>query len=154
MGYSCPVCGDPQADGIHLANHLAITALTRGGDHEEYLDEHVPDWEELGEDGLAEKVVEMAEDAEYPQLFEDTTQHEHEHGHDHTHEHGGSDHEHGRASETGSPDELPFEAEIPDTEGDAAEIIQEAQELTRKRRESTRDSEKSDAAAEDGSETE
>ena len=73
MGLSCPVCEDPQADAVHLANHLAITAMTRGGDHEAWLDDNVPDWEELGETGLAEKVSEFATSTDYPTVFEDTT---------------------------------------------------------------------------------
>lgn len=134
MGYSCPVCEDPQADGIHLANHLAITAMTRGGDHEEFLDEHVPEWQELGEQELAEKLQENAEETEYPQVFEDTTG-----GHDHDHSHTGSPQHRG-----GSPtDSIPFEADMPDDPGedDAEEIIEEAMELTRKRRENTESAE-------------
>ena len=73
MGYRCPVCGDPQADGVHLANHLAFTALVRDGDHESWLEDNVPDWEERGEEGLAAAVTDLAESAEYPQVFEDTT---------------------------------------------------------------------------------
>lgn len=73
MGFSCPVCEDPQADAVHLANHLAITAMTRGGDHEAWLDDNVPDWEELGETGLANVVSEFATSTEYPTVFEDTT---------------------------------------------------------------------------------
>lgn len=90
MGYACPVCDDPQTDAGHLANHLAFTALARGGDHEEWLDEHVPEWGDLGESELAAEVVEDADEAEYPQVFEasgveDTTDHgSHDHGaHDH-----------------------------------------------------------------------
>lgn len=85
MGFSCPVCADPQADGVHLANHLAITALTRGGDHERWLDEEIPEWERLGEEELADQLRDIAAEAEYPQLFEDTTgQHDHSHGDERT----------------------------------------------------------------------
>ena len=38
MGYACPVCEDPQSDATHLANHLAFTAMLRGGEHGEWLD--------------------------------------------------------------------------------------------------------------------
>jgi hypothetical protein len=73
MGYDCPVCGRPQADGRHLADHLAMTALTRGGDHEDWLDEHVTGWERMGPDELGPAVAERAAERDYPQVFEDTT---------------------------------------------------------------------------------
>jgi hypothetical protein len=60
MGYECPVCGVEEADGEHLANHVAFTALVRGGDHEAWLDDHVPDWEERDPDSLAPSVTEHA----------------------------------------------------------------------------------------------
>ncbi|MDH5020479.1 DUF5810 domain-containing protein [Halobacterium rubrum] len=60
MGYECPVCGVEEADGEHLANHVAFTALVRGGDHEAWLDEHVPDWAERDPDSLAPEVTEHA----------------------------------------------------------------------------------------------
>jgi hypothetical protein len=72
MGYACPVCETPQADAGHLANHLAITAIARGGDHETWLDEHVPGWNDLDEDALADRVTGLASEAEFPQVFEDT----------------------------------------------------------------------------------
>jgi hypothetical protein len=80
MGYACPVCETPQADARHLANHLAFTALLGDADHESWLDEHAPDWEQAGEADLAERVVEHAGEVEYPQVFEDTTGHDHRHG--------------------------------------------------------------------------
>jgi len=60
MGYECPVCGVEEADGEHLANHVAFTALVRGGDHEAWLDEHVPDWADRDPDSLAPAVTERA----------------------------------------------------------------------------------------------
>ena len=60
MGYRCPACDVPQADGEHLANHLALTALTRGGEHVEWLDEHAPGWGDDSPPELAERVVEHA----------------------------------------------------------------------------------------------
>ena len=60
MGYECPVCGVETADGEHLANHVAFTALVRGGDHEAWLDDHVPDWAERDPDTLAPAVTEHA----------------------------------------------------------------------------------------------
>ena len=82
MGYACPVCETPQADAHHLANHLAFTALLGNAAHESWLDEHAPEWDEAGEDELAERVVADAKEVEFPQVFEDTT------GDDHDHQHG------------------------------------------------------------------
>jgi hypothetical protein len=148
MGYACPVCSDPQADATHLANHLAFTALARGGDHEEWLDEHVPDWESMGEDTLGDELAGMAEEADYPQVFEDTTDQGHGHAHDHEHTHdsaGGHDPTRGME---GVSDAMLAEAEealadedAPDTEN----VLAEARELTRQRREGG-----GDGASDDG----
>lgn len=124
MGYRCPVCEDPQADGVHLANHLALTSMVRGGDHEAWLDEHVPGWAELGETELATELTGKAEDADYPQIFEDTTEHSH-------------DHDTQRQKTDGtSTDSLPPGTDIPEPalDDDAADILEEAREITRKRR--------------------
>ena len=169
MGYRCPVCDDPQADDVHLANHLAFTALVRGGDHEAWLDEHVPEWEQLDDTGLADAVTELADDAAYPQVFEDTTdqhshdhqhdldrqhdhQHSHDHGHDHQHSHG-HDHQHSHGYDTDSP-QIPTVSDTGQLDEEAREILREAQELTRERRErdSTDDSSKEGAGAESSSE--
>ena len=72
MGYACPVCSDPQADAGHLANHLAFTAILGDDDHEAWLDEHAPEWNEMGEDKLAAAVSEHVEETDFPQLFDDT----------------------------------------------------------------------------------
>jgi hypothetical protein len=61
MGYACPVCETPQADATHLANHLAFTALIRGGEHETWLDERCPGWEAAGEAALADRVAERVD---------------------------------------------------------------------------------------------
>jgi hypothetical protein len=130
MGYACPVCTDPQADATHLANHLAFTALARGGDHEDWLDEHVPEWDSMNEETLGEELVGMADDADYPQVFEDTT--DQGHGHDHQH-----DHDHGRGTQDIS-DAMLSEAESALAEEDVEtpdDVMAEARELTRKRRE-------------------
>ncbi|WP_436901262.1 DUF5810 domain-containing protein [Halovenus halobia] len=119
MGYSCPVCSDPQADGVHLANHLAITALTRGGDHEEFLEESVPGWQELSEEELAAELIEDATEADYPQVFEDTTT-DHEHSQDHDHQRSGAD-------------SIPFETDMPDEDEETADVLEEAMELTQQR---------------------
>jgi hypothetical protein len=150
MGFACPVCGDPQADAEHLANHLAFTALMRGGDHEAFLDEHVPAWDTLDETALGERVSEHAERTEYPQVFEDTTgrdgSHGHDHGelpgHDHTHDgdHGHADPHRGPGGGAGGTPADSGDRE-PDGVGDGSgppadvrEIIKEARELTRQRR--------------------
>jgi len=72
MGYACPVCDTPQRDGEHLAHHLAFTAMLHGGDHEDWLDERVPDWGDREPAELAAEVTPHAEDAEYDEVFEDT----------------------------------------------------------------------------------
>jgi hypothetical protein len=80
MGYACPVCETPQSDAEHLANHLAFTAMLGDDDHEAWLDDHAPGWNEDGEDELAERVEEYAKEVGFPQVFEDTTGHDHSHG--------------------------------------------------------------------------
>jgi len=120
MGYACPVCEDPQADADHLANHLAFTALLRGGDHETWLDEHVPDWADMSEADLAAVVPDHVEETEFPELFEDTT------GDQAGHEHAGHDY-------ADLPDGAPagFEGDLDEA---ARETLAEARELTRERR--------------------
>jgi len=76
MGYECPVCGVEEADGEHLANHVAFTALVRGGDHEAWLDDHVPDWADRDPDSLAPEVTEHATETDTEPATEP-------HGHDH-----------------------------------------------------------------------
>jgi hypothetical protein len=134
MGYACPVCETPQADAKHLANHLAFTAMVRGGDHGAWLDEHLPGWEEAGEAELADRVVAFADEEEYPQVFEDTVGADGEHQHDDERsgklfESEGHDHRRG----TGGADDLPHELRQPperprDEETEA--IYEEARELT------------------------
>ncbi|USZ69557.1 DUF5810 domain-containing protein [Halorussus salilacus] len=80
MGYACPVCGTPQSDAEHLANHLAFTAMLGDDDHEEWLDDHAPGWSDEGEAELADRVADYADEEEFPQVFEDTTPHDHGHG--------------------------------------------------------------------------
>jgi len=88
MGYECPVCATPQADRRHLADHLAVTAMTHGEDHADWLDEHVPDWSERSPRELGEAVAEHAPAAEYDRVFEDTVGTRGDHDHDHDHEAG------------------------------------------------------------------
>jgi hypothetical protein len=137
MGYACPVCETPQADARHLANHLAFTAMVRGGDHEEWLDEHLPEWNEAGEAELAERVTAFAEEEDYPQVFEDTVNPAGEHQHDD--ERSGKlfeesvGHGHENASHAHGEDAIPHEMNRPpqrprDDETEA--IYEEARELT------------------------
>ncbi|MFC7167049.1 DUF5810 domain-containing protein [Halospeciosus flavus] len=97
MGYACPVCATPQADDEHLANHLAFTALLGDEEHETWLDEHVPGWEDAGPDELAPEVVEFAEETEYEEVFEDTTDQQRRQQHAGGHE-GHDGHDHGEES--------------------------------------------------------
>ncbi|WP_425492320.1 DUF5810 domain-containing protein [Halovivax gelatinilyticus] len=71
MGYACPVCDAPQIDGVHLANHLAVTASLDRPDHREWLAEYAPDWRDCGPEELAERVVTHAPEAETPDFETD-----------------------------------------------------------------------------------
>ncbi|MFW6018409.1 MAG: DUF5810 domain-containing protein [Halapricum sp.] len=68
MAYRCPVCEEPQADAEHLANHLAFTAVIRGGDHETWLDDRFADWGEDDPETLAARLREhdSIESVEHP----------------------------------------------------------------------------------------
>ncbi|WP_229122164.1 DUF5810 domain-containing protein [Halapricum desulfuricans] len=68
MAYLCPVCAEPQADAEHLANHMAFTALIRGTDHEEWLDEHTPNWGEDDDEALAARLrdIDAVEETDHP----------------------------------------------------------------------------------------
>ncbi|WP_247730488.1 DUF5810 domain-containing protein [Halovivax limisalsi] len=68
MGYACPVCGAEQADGVHLANHLAVTASLDRPDHREWLDEHAPDWVDDAPADLADRVTAHAPEIETPEF--------------------------------------------------------------------------------------
>jgi hypothetical protein len=133
MGYACPVCGDPQADAEHLANHLAFTALLGDEDHEGWLDEHAPDWDQTDADALAETVTDRAESVEFPQVFDDTT---HDHGEDGD-----------PLTATGDADAVSAARRRADRhrelDAQGEQILEDARELTRQRR-----SDESDAAAE------
>lgn len=77
MGYACPVCGVEQPDGEHLANHLAFTAMLRSDDHEDWLDDYVPDWPDRNPDTLAPDVTPHAPEVETDVVTDDGT---HPHG--------------------------------------------------------------------------
>lgn len=138
MELRCPVCEYPQADGRHLANHLAFTALVRGGSHEEWLDEHVPEWESMGEDGLTAALTDEIDAVEDEPVFESTGSHSHHH-HDHTqHQHGTTPSDQRPQADidipvTDLPDSLSGESED-DLSEETAEVLERARELTRQRR--------------------
>jgi len=133
MGFACPVCETPQQDAAHLANHLAFTAMVNEDEHETWLDEHVPGWETHGESDLAPKVAELADEAEYDQVFEDTV---HAHGHtEHDHQHGHGDHS--RSSGYGDADspagidpELAAATGSGTLDAETKSILEEAREMT------------------------
>jgi hypothetical protein len=127
MGLACPVCEIPHQDATHLANHLAFTAMTHGDDHEAWLDDHVPEWSEYGEADLADEVTDLAPEAEYDQVFEDTVRerggvggHQHDHAHD--------------AARDGTPAGVDPEAAVPTGGGELDEaaraVLDEARALT------------------------
>ncbi|WP_435196145.1 DUF5810 domain-containing protein [Natronomonas sp. EA1] len=161
MGYACPVCAEPHIDARHLANHLAFLAMMGREEYEEWLAEHAPEWEEGGEQELAARVRELAADAEYPQVFEDTTGRiESEHGDDTERsgklfeeseprsgskqasgegtdprdgEHSGHAHDHGHDFTQGQGSAIVNEGNM---NPEQQEIFAEAQELTREMLES------------------
>ncbi|ERH03820.1 MAG: hypothetical protein J07HR59_00945 [Halorubrum sp. J07HR59] len=125
MGYACPVCEIPQQDAEHLAHHLAFTAMLHGDSHETWLDEHTPGWETAEPVSLGEEIAEDVAEAEYKQVFEDTSQ-----SHNHAHE-GDADHP-GRPFDGATP---PSQESRPASDrGVSAEtsaVLEEARELTR-----------------------
>jgi len=139
MGYACPVCGVPQRDGEHLANHLAFTAMLREGDHEAWLDEHAPDWGERSPADLAPVAVEHAEETAYEDVFEDTVDRD---GHGH--------HQHGHDQTPGRPDVDVPPAVGPGgdaaTDAETRRVVEEARELTRRMRADEGDEDASDNA--------
>lgn len=124
MGYECPVCESVQVDAVHLANHIAFTAMIHNDEHEAWLDEHADGWSSWTEAELAETVLNHANEVSIPDLTErvDFQESALEHDHSHGHEHGGhihNDHGHGVCTTL---------------DQEAQEIIEEAKELTEKRR--------------------
>lgn len=116
MAYLCPVCEDPQVDAEHLANHLAFTAMLEGDDHERWLDEHAPAWDEGDDEALAATLRERLESVEHP--IDETEGHDHSHGQD-----PGVDAE---AMAQRGPNAL---------DGKAADVLAEARELTERMQE-------------------
>ncbi|WP_327050849.1 DUF5810 domain-containing protein [Halomicrococcus gelatinilyticus] len=137
MGYACPVCETPQSDGEHLANHLAFTAMLGDDEHAAWLDEHAPGWEDEGPDELAPRVTDHVEEAEYPQVFDDTRPPDHDHDHQFEEElqrSGG----YGRTAGAGAQD------------ADTQRILNEARRMTE---EMLSEDDADDESAEDGDET-
>ena len=92
MGLACPVCDVPHPDGEHLADHVAITATTRDGDHRAWLAEHAPDWESMTRTELGELVADRAEEIDSLDLHEEVEKHQSQgHTHDGFPEHAASD---------------------------------------------------------------
>lgn len=61
MGYLCPVCETPFGDDQSLADHLAVTAILHGGDHERWLTETIDGWKDVDRATVADRVVDHAE---------------------------------------------------------------------------------------------
>jgi hypothetical protein len=133
MGYACPVCSDPQADGEHLANHLAFTALLGDADHEAWLDQNAPEWESLDPPALADRVVGSVPETEFPEVFEDTVPDERRgeaHGRAHDHGHGRGD-----AGQATAPEhDGPVRADRDSLDDEARAILDRARKLTEQRR--------------------
>jgi len=121
MSYLCPVCAAPFGDAEPLADHLAVTAILHGGDHEAWLDDTVADWDTRSRADLGERVVDHAE-----------TTDDHEHIGDHEHV---SDHSHSEPEPAnGLPNGIDANGAGQDggaLDADAQAIIEEARELTR-----------------------
>jgi hypothetical protein len=126
MGYACPVCEVPQHDAEHLANHLAMTALTHGDAHEDWLDDHIADWSAESPETLGDRVAPHAEEAPHETVFENTA-HDHDHNQDHDH---------------ASVDMPAGAAPAPDTEA-AQAAIEEARRMRAERADDHEDEEES-----------
>ncbi len=117
MGYACPVCDAEEADAVHLANHLAITASLGREAHREWLEEHAPDWADCSPEELGARVSPHAEEIETPEFER---------------------HDHGHGREPGRPDSLEGAVSRQsrgrgrgDLTAEATDVLQEAAELTR-----------------------
>lgn len=130
MGYRCPVCGSPQQDDEHLANHLAMTAMLHEADHEAWLDDHVAEWSEHTPPELAAEIVDDAEEIDYDEATAEDVDIPTEDAVGHGHEHTGTG--------THPTEELADASEVPDSgfiDEAAEQAVAEAREMTRKRRE-------------------
>jgi hypothetical protein len=144
MGYACPVCDEPQQDAEHLANHLAFQAMTHGGAHESWLDEHVPDWAENGPAELAPRAAALAAETDYEVVFEDTAGDERGEDelydpdlqgssgtHGHAHERGGRDDARGHGS-GGASGRGRAGVDTDDLSPETRDVIDTARDLTRR----------------------
>ena len=137
MGYSCPVCETPQHDSEHLANHLAMTAMLHEDDHEAWLDEHVDGWEELTPPALGTQVVEAAEEVDYDEAAMDAADiPEERRGESADHDHG---HQSAAEQATPSGEEPTVQSVTDDLDLETEQILEEAMELTKQRREAAAD---------------
>ncbi|MDF9745017.1 DUF5810 domain-containing protein [Natrinema salsiterrestre] len=118
MGYACPVCDVEEADAVHLANHLAITASLGREEHREWLAEYAPDWGDRSPEELGEIVAPHAEEIDTPD-FEDS-------GHGHERGRPGSLEE-GIARQSSQPGRGAMTAEAEDVLREAAELTREMQ---------------------------
>ncbi|WEL16410.1 Uncharacterized protein SVXHr_0225 [Halorhabdus sp. SVX81] len=147
------MCEQPQVDARHLANHLAFTALLGDDDHERWLAEHAPGWDQEDDEGLADRVRKHAEEVDVPGA--DTVEHDHGTGDPEIHEHA-ADVE--RTDSVDRPGDLaggtesiidehdpgvtfddigggPTAGADPTLDADAMAVLREAYEMTRTRRE-------------------
>ncbi|MCU4927018.1 DUF5810 domain-containing protein [Halobacteria archaeon AArc-dxtr1] len=115
MGYACPVCDVQEADAVHLANHLAVTASLGREEHRSWLDDHAPDWQGCSPAELGEIVAEYADEVETPEF---------ERGPGRS---PSIDAAHQRGSERPHPES------DTDLDPEAAAVLEEARELTRQR---------------------
>lgn len=134
MAYACPVCAALAPDGEHLAHHLAIVAMTRGGEHETWLDEHADGWRDAEPATVAATATDHAE----------------------TVEHDLADHAADRSLDAEPVVDLP--AEVPEVGADdlddrAASVLAEAHELTARRRGARGDGTADEEGEQDGDET-
>lgn len=146
MGYACPVCSAPQVDAKHLADHLAFTALLGDEDHETWLEEHAPGWEQEDDAGLAERVLAEAEEIDLPEVDADW----HSHAPSDV-DFAESDHDPGVAfddfDQIDATEHSPLDAQ-------ARAALEEAYELTRERRDRATDEADAQPAEDDAAETE
>ena len=113
-----------------MANHLAMTAMLHGEDHEAWLDERVAEWGEYTPPELAAKIVDDAEAIDYEEATAEDAEIEipTDDGHDHEHDHTGTH----PTEEIADPGEVPDSGFIDEA---AEQAVAEAREMTRKRRE-------------------
>ena len=109
MGYLCPVCAEPFESGAALANHLAVTAILHGEDHEACLEREFADWASLPRAELAEAVRDMAAPT------------------DDDHGHPGGDH---RTVDGVETEAAGVAAELASLDAEGKAVLREAQALT------------------------